>query len=236
MKVGILYSGGKDSTFAIDYAISKGWNIEYLLSVKPTRTDCYLFHFATVEHTKELAEILGIKHIYTTCSVADPKKEAQIVRDIVEKNPVDAIVLGGTGLQVTQLKSIQEALKPLGIEVFAAHAGQDHDQVMEQMLKKGYKIMITQIASDGLNKDWLGRVLDEKTMQELFERSKKYGFHVGGEGGYFDSLAIDGPIFNKRLDILEIEKNMESENTGHVVVKKLAVVEKAEKEVLSKSS
>ena len=68
MKVAILYSGGKDSTFAIQHAKEKGWDIKYLLSIKPTRKDCYCFHFATVEHTKELAEMLGIPHIFAECS------------------------------------------------------------------------------------------------------------------------------------------------------------------------
>jgi diphthamide synthase (EF-2-diphthine--ammonia ligase) len=54
MDVAILYSGGKDSTFAIQHAAEKGWNIKYLISVKPTRKDCYLFHYATVELTKDL--------------------------------------------------------------------------------------------------------------------------------------------------------------------------------------
>ena len=85
MKVAIMYSGGKDSTFAIDHALEKGWDIKYLISIKPTRTDCYLFHYATVEHTKELAKILEIPHILEKCKIADPEKEAQIVRKIVEK-------------------------------------------------------------------------------------------------------------------------------------------------------
>src|SRR3989339_1982890 len=84
MDVAILYSGGKDSTFAIQHAMEKGWSIKYLVSVKPTRKDCYLFHYATVEHTKDLAKILGIHHILEKCSVADPIKEAQIVKGIVE--------------------------------------------------------------------------------------------------------------------------------------------------------
>ena len=61
MDVAILYSGGKDSTYAIEYALEKKWNIKYLLSVKPNRTDCYLFHFATVELTRNISEFLGIR-------------------------------------------------------------------------------------------------------------------------------------------------------------------------------
>ena len=74
MDVAILFSGGKDSTFAIQHAKQKGWNIKYLISVKPTRKDCFLFHFATVEHTKEIAKILNIPHILTSCSIANPEK------------------------------------------------------------------------------------------------------------------------------------------------------------------
>jgi diphthamide synthase (EF-2-diphthine--ammonia ligase) len=82
MEVAILYSGGKDSTLAIEYAAKKNWSIKYLISVKPTRRDCYLFHYSTVELTRHIAKILGIKQIYVTCSEADPKKEAEIIRKI----------------------------------------------------------------------------------------------------------------------------------------------------------
>src|SRR3989338_9455168 len=154
MRAAIMYSGGKDSTFAIDLAKEKGWDIRYLISIKPTRKDCYLFHYATVEHTKELAKIMKIPHVFGKCSVADPEQEALIVKNIVQKNqktnPVNAVVLGGTGLQETQLKSIQNALRPLRIEVFAAHAGEEHDLVIEKMLGKGYEIIVAQVASDGL--------------------------------------------------------------------------------------
>ena len=165
MDVAILYSGGKDSTFAIQHAVEKGGNIKYLVSVKPSRKDCFLFHFATVEQTKDLAKMLDIPQFYVKCRVADPVKEADIVREVVEssqkKMKIDAVVLGGTGLQETQLKSIQNALRQFNIDVFASHAGEEHDLVMEQMLDKGYEIMVTQIASDGL-KEWLGKnILNE---------------------------------------------------------------------------
>ena len=99
---------------------------------------------------------------------------------------------------------------------------------MQGMLRKGYKFMITQIASDGLNADWLGRVLDEKAMTELFARSKKYGFHCGGEGGYYDTFTLDGPIFSNALQVVNAKKVMESECTGHLVVEEIKPVQKVQ--------
>src|SRR3989338_5572210 len=229
MDVAILYSGGKDSTFAIQHAKDKGWNIRYLISVKPTRKDCFLFHFATVEHTKEFAKMLDIPHFYVSCSVADPVKEADIVRKVVEDNQekmkIDSVVLGGTGLQETQLKSIQNALRPLKVDAFAAHAGEEHDLVMEKMLENGYEIMITQIASDGL-KDWLGKKITKENFAQLKKDSVKYGFHIGFEGGYADTLVIDCPLFTKKLVIEDMSVIFEDNYCGHVVIDKYRMEDK----------
>ncbi|MAH32838.1 hypothetical protein CL615_00425 [archaeon] len=229
MNVAILYSGGKDSTFAIDCALEKGWNIKYLVSIKPNRTDCYLFHYATVEHTKELSKILKIPHILKECTVADPKQEAQIVKKIIEEKqktePVDVVILGGTGLQETQLRSIQEVLMPMGIESFAAHAGEDHDIAFQKMLDKGYEIMITQVASAGLM-PWLGKTLTKDNFPELKKDSEKYKFHVGFEGGYADTLVLNCPIFDKKLQVDDYKIVKEDEYCGHVIINKLSLVNK----------
>ncbi len=226
-----MYSGGKDSNYAVAYALQRGWNVKYLLSVKPTRTDCYLFHFATVEHTPLQAKALGIKHYLISCSIADPVKEAVIVEKFVAErqksrdDKVDAVILGGTGLQATQIRSLQEALKPYGIEVFAAHSGLDHFEVMKGMLRNGFEFTITQIASDGLA-SWLGKRITKNNLAKLEADSIKFGFHVGGEGGYYDSFVTDAPTFKQRIVIQETEKVMEDAYSGHVLIKKLQLASK----------
>lgn len=231
MNVAILYSGGKDSTFALQHAKQKGWNVQYLLSVKPTRKDCFLFHYATVEQTKHIAEMLEIPHHLLSCSVADPKQEADIVKQFVEKQQqttkIDAMILGGTGLQETQIKSIQEALMPMGIEVFAAHAGEEHDLVVDEMLNAGYEIMITQVAGEGLMQ-WLGKTITKDNFQEIKADSIKYGFHVGGEGGYYDTLIVNAPFFTKRLEVTEFDIVKNDECCGHIVIKQARLIEKEE--------
>jgi len=229
MDVAILYSGGKDSTYAIEHAMLKGWSIKYLISIKPTRKDCFLFHFATVEQTKDLAKILQIPHFYAKCRVSNPVKEADIVKEIVEKNQkkfrIDAVVLGGTGLQETQLKSIQNALMPLNVDAFASHSGEDHDLVMEDMLKRGYEILITQIASDGL-KEWLGKKITKDNFNQLKKDSVRYGFHIGFEGGYADTLVTDCQLFSKKLVIEDMSTIFEDDYCGHVVLNKYRMEDK----------
>ena len=234
MDVAVLYSGGKDSTFALQNAKEKGWNIKYLISVKPTRKDCFLFHFATVEQTIDLSKNLGIPHFYLKCKVTDPIKEAEIVKDIVQKNQnkfrIDAVVLGGTGLQETQLRSIQNALRPLRVDAFASHAGEDHDLVMEEMLNNGYEILITQIASEGL-KDWLGKRITKENFSQLKKDSVKYGFHIGFEGGYADTLVLDCPSFSKRMAVEDMSVIFDDNYCGHVVINRYRIENKDKVEI-----
>jgi len=225
MKVAVLYSGGKDSTFAIDYCRKKGWEISYLLSVKPTRKDCFLFHFATVEHTPLIAEMLNIPHHLISCSVADPHQEALLVKEIVEKYPVDAVVLGGTGLQETQIRSVQKALAPLGVKAFPAHFGFEHGNVFKTMIENGYEILITQVASDGLN-TWLGKTITKENFAQLEKESLQYGFHIGFEGGYADTLVLDAPFFSKRLVIETKHAIWDDKYCGHLILDKIKIADK----------
>jgi uncharacterized protein (TIGR00290 family) len=110
--------------------------------------------------------------------------------------------------------------------VFATHTGQDHGQLIKQMITAGYDICITQIAADGLHKGWLGKKLDAATFPELKKLSEKFGFHLGAEGGHYDTLVVDGPIFQKRLEILESETVMETECSGHLKVNRIAMIDK----------
>ena len=222
MNVAILFSGGKDSTLAVETALAKAWNISYLLSVKPTRKDCYLFHYATVEHTPKIAEMLGLKHKLVSCSVANAKKEAEIVKRVVEKNPVDAVVLGGTGLQETQIRSIKEALAPIGIKVFASHEGLNHGKVLKGMLEKGYEICITQFASAGFDESMLGLKLTKDNFKEFEEKSRRFGFHIGGEGGYYDTFVLSAPFYKKAFEFEAVQKIVDGANTGHIEAKSIA--------------
>jgi uncharacterized protein (TIGR00290 family) len=63
--------------------------------------------------------------------------------------------------------------------------------------------MIVGVACEGLDKSWLGRIIDQKAFEELYSLSKKFKFHLGGEGGEFETLVLDAPFFRKGIKIEE---------------------------------
>ena len=93
-------------------------------------------------------------------------------------------------------------------------------ETVRDIIGKGFKFIITKVACEGLDKSWLGRVVTEKDVDRLVKLNEKIGLNVAGEGGEFESLVLDGPMFKKKIKIVESEIKEESDNVSELVVKK----------------
>ena len=61
--------------------------------------------------------------------------------------------------------------------------------------------MITSVACDGLDQDWIGKILDEESLESLIKLSTKYRFNVDGEGGEYETLVVYGPHFDGQIEV-----------------------------------
>jgi uncharacterized protein (TIGR00290 family) len=139
---------------------------------------------------------------------------------VLKQLKIDALLLGGIGLQKTQIKAIEKVARKYKIKVIVPHRGMDHFKLIKEAIIAGFDIRITSIASDGLGPEWLGRKLDSKTLDQLRKLSERYGFHIGGEGGYYDTFVFDGPIFKKRIEIINSSKIWDTRTqSGYLIVK-----------------
>ena len=70
-------------------------------------------------------------------------------------------------------------------------------------------------------------MLDEGAVNELIEYSKKYGINAAGEGGEYESLVLDCPIFSRELKIVDSSVVWnEKERVGHLEIKQVASLPK----------
>jgi uncharacterized protein (TIGR00290 family) len=82
------------------------------------------------------------------------------------------------------------------------------------MLEAGFEIRIVQVAAAGLDESWLGRRLDEAALAELARLNDRYGVHLLGEGGEFETLVTDAPHMDRPIE-LEYEPVWEG-SRGHL--------------------
>jgi uncharacterized protein (TIGR00290 family) len=79
-----------------------------------------------------------------------------------------------------------------------------------------------------LDQNWLGKEITSESLAKLVELNEQYQISLVGEGGEYESLVLDAPIFKKRIEIVEAEASYEN-NSGVLSIKKARLVEKNEK-------
>jgi len=228
MKVVVMNSGGKDSIAAIHYALQQGWEVEALVAIKPKSTEAYLWHYATVEWTMLQAEAMGIPIILAKTDEIGSRNEANVLENVFGRLKAKAVLLGGVGLQETQIKEVTRVAKKFGKNVIVPFANLTSEQMLDYEIKQGFDIRITDVATDGLGPEWLGKRLDFETIIDFKNLSEKFGFDPLGEGGYYNTFVVDGPMFKKKIEFLDEEKIWDDRtSSGYLEVKDAELKEKS---------
>lgn len=218
MNVAVLFSGGKDSTMALYNALDNGENVSYLLSMKSSNDESYMFHVPNIHLTEMLSQALEIPVIIADTKgvkeeeLQDLKREFQKLKDL----GVEAIYTGA--LYSTYQKSRIEKLgKETGLKVISPYWHVDELEYMTEIVDLGFEVIVSGVFAEGLDQSWLGRRIDEKAIEELVVLSEKYYVNIAFEGGEAETLVVDGPIFKKRIDILEAQMKWNGDNGVYVI-------------------
>lgn len=209
-----LFSGGKDSSWALHRALETDRPVERLLTVHPP-ADSYLYHVPATELAPLAAESVGIPLVEVTPSLASGAEAADAGRrGDRELEPVAEALsdlsaeLGGIGgltvgavaseFQATRMRALAERFDA---ELFAPLWQADPGVVADRMLPAGFEILVVRVAAAGLDESWLGRRLDRDAFRELAAQADRYGVHPMGEGGEYETIVTDGPHMDRRLDL-----------------------------------
>ena len=128
-------------------------------------------------------------------------------------------------MNLNQKERIEKICERLGLIVFSPLWNKNQLQEMREVVEL-LDFMFSSVAAEGLDASWLGRIITEKDTNQLIALDKKQGINIAGEGGEFESLVLDAPMFKKRITIDDFEILEESPNTAKMVVRKASLVDK----------
>lgn len=226
MRLAALFSGGKDSTLAIQLAEAMGHNVDYLITVKAASEESYYFHYPNIWVTSLQARAMGRRQIMVSARSASRDDELRALRDAVEliSDEVDGL-LSGVNRSRSQHDSFQRICDELGLEFLTPLWMRDPREVLKGVVSSGITAMIVGVAAMGLGRELLGRIIDHELISLLNSLSERYDVNVLGEGGEFETLVLDSPLFKKRIKILEYEIRW-SGYSGMLLVGKARLAEK----------
>ncbi len=201
MRLGILYSGGKDSNIAMYKAYLQGHEIACLITIIPASDESMLFHYPNVMYTSIQAECLGIPLISSgICSSDDESSLEELLTRAKERFAIDGIVTGAIASKYQYYRFASIASR-VGLKHVAPCYGEDQLLHMKELLANNITVMITSVSAYGLDVSMLGRLIDAQLLPRLRDLSIKYGFNISFEGGEAETFVLDMPLFRKRIAI-----------------------------------
>jgi diphthine-ammonia ligase len=241
-KLGCLFSSGKDSTFALWLMMKAGYPVACLINIKSRNPNSYMFHTPAVDLAALQAEAIGLPLVLRETA---GEKEAELedlraaLRDAKANYGIEGVITGALWSSY-QKERIEQIAAEEQLKVFSPlwHSNQETEL---RLVVSTFEIIFTGVAAYGLDKSWLGRPIGMADVDRLVALSKKLasrrgeseqpagtvgGLNIAGEGGEFESLVLDGPLFKKRLVVLESEVVEEDAITARLVVKEARLVEK----------
>ena len=203
MRVCSLFSGGKDSTYALHWAVLKGFDVACLLTLRPHHSDSWMFHYPNIEWTRYQAEALGIQQvIYETSGVKDIELEdlRRAFIDIKRSFGIIGIVTGAL-LSDYQRMMINIIAHDVGLRVYSPLWRKNQVTYLRDLYNQGFRFVLTSISTMGISPRLLGRVLTLDDIEELISSALRYGFNPALEGGEGETFVVDAPLFRYRVVI-----------------------------------
>jgi diphthine-ammonia ligase len=226
VNLGVLFSGGKDSTFAC-YRAMENNTVACLITLISENVDSYMFHTPNIRCTGLQAEAMGTPLLSWP---THGQKEAELedlkaaIAAACKKYGIDGIVTGAIE-SVYQAARVQRICRDLDLWCFNPLWQINQVDYLRLLLSEGFRIIISGVFAYPFDESWVGATLTEKTIQKLEQFQMRYKINPSGEGGELETFVLDGPHFKKRIEILKASKTYENYR-GHFFIEDVRLVDK----------
>ena len=212
MKLGVLFSGGKDSVYAAYLAKQAGNELTCAIVIKSENQDSYMFHTPSIEKAEKQVGVMGVPPLVHG---TEGNKEEELVdlKDAIgiakEKYGIEGVVTGALHSEY-QACRIGKICEELGLESINPLWHKEEIGYLNELIDADFDIIVVAVAAYPLDGSWLGRKIDKKFVEEVSELKEKYKIHPAGEGGEFETFVLNCPLFSRGLKI----KSHEDSSTG----------------------
>lgn len=216
-----LVSGGKDSAYVMMKAIEDGYNIVCLASFyheEGEELDSWMFQSVTTNVVISMSECLGypmyrmkfpkdmkiLNKDLEYFEIAKEINEVEIIYALLYKikqdHPEVTAVTSGAIYSSYQKNRVVHVCERLGLTSLAYLWHRNQEELLTEMVANEVHAILVKVACMGLTNKHVGRSIAEM-LPILKSLNAKFGIHICGEGGEFESLTLDCPLYRKRIVI-----------------------------------
>ena len=197
MRLFSSFSGGKESCLALWKATQGGHRIECLFTMFNTTGARTRGHGLRGELLEAQAEAMGMELLAGRASWRGYEAAFKRAMALLKRRGLQGGVFGDLWLEEHR-EWVERVCSEAGMEALLPLWGKIPEEVLKEFLAEGFFAVIVSV-KEGLPQRWLGKPLDASFLEEV----KALGIDPCGERGEYHTVVLDGPIFRRRLEILE---------------------------------
>ena len=224
MNVFGLISGGKDSIYSIIQCIKKGHKLIAVGHLTPEKIegdyelDSYMYQSVGSELCSSIAECLDVPYIekkikgkpinkdlnYNETKNDEVEDLFELINEAILKFPEINAVSSGAILSKYQKNRVENICERLNLKSLSYLWEMDQPTLLNQMIEDGMDSILIKVCVIGLDKIDLMKSLKEMK-NKLVKLKNEYGINVCGEGGEYETITLDCPIYKKKIVIDEFD-------------------------------
>jgi len=215
MRLGVLFSGGKDSTYAAYLMRQQEHQLACLITIYSKNKESYMFHTPSITKVKYQAKLMKLP-LLVQKSRGEKEKELKdlkkAIKKAIKKYEIEGIVTGALH-SIYQAERIQKICDELKIKCINPLWHKEEIPYLEELIKNNFKIAIIGVFAYPLDEKWLGRLIDKKFIEDVKGLKEKYKIHPAGEGGEFETFVLNCPMFSRELKVKSFKDFKEGTNS-----------------------
>jgi len=226
MKLGVLFSGGKDSVFACRMAMEKN-QVACLITLVSDNPDSYMFHTPNIRHTDLQAKAMSIPLLTWPTHGIKEEELADLSAALAAARKIYAIqgIVTGAIESVYQAARVQRICRDLGLWCYNPLWQTNQIDYLRRLLQEDFSIIVSGVYAYPFDATWLGAQLTQERIQMLERLQQKYRINPSGEGGELETFVLNGPIFGKRIEIMKASQSY-ANYRGQFVIEEMRLVDK----------
>lgn len=207
MKAFISWSGGKESSLSC-YKAMERLEIIYLLNMISEDGKRSRSHGLDPILLKAQSESMGIPIVQRRTTWQSYEQEFKKAIQELKKDNIEAGVFGDIDLEEHK-EWVERVCGELGIKAILPLWGKSRTEILDEFIDSGFEAIVVATKADLLGPEWLGKKVDEKFVKAMKGIDK---VDLCGEAGEYHTFVTDGPIFKRKIKILDEKKVQRSEH------------------------
>ena len=225
VRVAVLFSGGKDSTYATWIVQHQAWEIVSLVTVRPPHADSLMFHHPGIEWTSLQAKALGLNHVLVDQTSDNLLAALELeLAALKSESAINGVVTGAVASDYQKTR-FDRLCDSLGLKSYSPLWHKNPNLLVSDLKNGGFRILLSAVAANGLDEKWLGVDITEERWKRLEGLSRRHGFHLAGEGGEYESFVLDAPHFRRKI-IIEKTRTEWDGQRGRLVIERASLGDK----------